>query len=184
MPASQPTPLFNLAPRWWLTAVCLLLLPVPAPPAAAEHSEAQLKAGFLYNFVKHTAWPTPNHQRVLCIAPGSLPAEAVSGIDGLPLPEARLVIRRIGKPDGILECDILFLGRAQRSTIDAWLGPLSNRAVLTISDLSATERSGAMIQMFTEGRRIRYALDLAPVSRAGLTLSPRLLNLADTLYSE
>jgi hypothetical protein len=152
---------------------------------AFDRSESHLKAGFLYNFVKYTEWPAAVSKRIVCVAPGALAYEALSGLDGLPLPNnSSLVTRLVGAPSDAKDCDILFLGRAQRGVFDAWLNAVSNRAVLTVSDMGSAERFGAMIQLFTEGRRIRYALDLAPTRRAGLTLNPRLRNLADTLYNE
>jgi hypothetical protein len=162
----------------------LALVLSAATAHAQERGEAQIKAGFVYSFAKHTEWPSSARERILCAAPQTLTEHALAGINGLPLHEATLAIRNITTPADTEGCHVLLLGRQQRAQLDAWLRAVESRAILTIGDLVGIERPRTVINLFTEGRRVRYDLNLAVARAAGLKLNPRLINLADNVIDE
>jgi hypothetical protein len=170
--------------RAWLACCLIALVLGSAPVLAQERGEAQIKAGFIYSFAKHTEWPNAARERVLCAAPGTLTEHALAGIAGLPLHEATLSLRHIVTPADTEGCHLLLLGRQQRAQLDAWLRVVETRAVLTVGDLVGVERPRTVINLFTEGRRVRYDLNLAVARAAGLKLNPRLINLADNVIEE
>jgi hypothetical protein len=151
---------------------------------AMDRSEALIKAGFLYNFAKYTEWPSPAPERLLCIAPGAMPADALDGIDQLPLPGSVLSVRHIRAVEEADACHILLLGRGQRADQAAWLNRVAERPTLSIADFTALNRPRAVIHLYMEGRRVRYDIHLGLARLAGLKFNPRLTNLAETLHNE
>ncbi len=149
-----------------------------------DRGEPRIKAGFLYNFMKHTEWPETARERILCVGARALPDDALAGIDRLPLHDGLLAVRVVQAPEDTHACHALLLGRQQRANLNRWLNAVAMRPVLTIGDLAGIDRPSTMINLFTEGRRVRYDLNLAPARHVGLKFNPRLINLADTVYEE
>jgi hypothetical protein len=152
--------------------------------SALDRAEAQIKAGFLYNFAKHTEWPTPSRERILCIVGQTLPEATAASIDQLPLGSATLRVKAVNRPDDTDTCNILYIGQQNRSLAETWLGSVDQRSVLTISDGDTGSRQRAMINLFIEGRRIRYDLNPGAARQHGLKFNSRLVNLADTVRDE
>lgn len=166
-------------------AACLALTCLSTLTAwAMDPGEAKIKSGFLYNFAKYTEWPGPAAERVACVAPKALSEEALAGIDRLPLQNAILIVRNVSTPDDIDGCHILLIGRAQRPNANQWLSRAARSPILTVADLILPDRPHSIVHLYMEGRRMRYDLHLGLARQAGLKLHTRLINLADTLYSE
>ncbi len=161
-----------------------LMLCVTQDAYPLDRDEGQIKAGFLYNFAKYTEWPTAASERLLCVAAKALPDAAIQGIDQLPLQNSTLRVRTIARPGDAVSCDILFIGRPQHADQHAWLDQVAGRPTLTIADLAGPGRPRAMIRLFTEGRRLRYDLHQGMARQVGMQFAPRLVNLADTLYTD
>lgn len=160
----------------------LLLLLLASPCLAMDLGEARIKAGFLYNFVKHTEWPSADKERVLCTVGQHLPNKVLDELDGLPLNEATLRIRKVDTPDQAETCHILFIGYSDRSAMSRWLNTVQMQPILTVSDIVGAGRPRSMINLFTEGRHLRYDINNSNVRASGLKLNSRLINLADTVY--
>jgi hypothetical protein len=59
---------------------------------------------------------------------------------------------------------------------------LKGRSILTVSDLEGFERDGGMIRFVTQ-TRVRFRINSAAASEANLTISSKLLRLADSVES-
>jgi hypothetical protein len=173
----------------WL--VCLFVLPVIGmqnPPQISTAREYQLKAVFLFNFTQFVEWPPevfaePNTPLVIGIVGedpfGSYLDEIAAGekINNHPL-----VIRRFQTTDDITACHILFVNLKGNVALGEVIGSLKNKSILTVGDSDRFIRSGGMIRFFTENNKIRIRIDPEATKEARLTISPKLLKLAE-IYS-
>jgi len=153
--------------------------------AADAPSEYQLKAVFLFNFSHFVEWPprqfsSPTDPFVIGILGedpfGSRLQEAIRGerIDSHPL-----VVRRYRNAGELGSCQILFIDRSLAPSLGEILHELNQRATLTVSELDAAAEQGVMIQFVTENNRIRLRINADAARAAGLSISSKLLHLAD-----
>jgi hypothetical protein len=145
--------------------------------------EYEVKAAFLYSFVKFVQWPRNAlsgrdsiEVAVLGRDPfGTRLDETLAGktADGRPFRVKRVRTAREAE-----NADILFLTSRMEESPQAVLAALAGRPILTISDTPELDNAGAVILMVVEDRRVRFDVDLAAATRNGLTLSSHLLRLA------
>ena len=79
----------------------------------------------------------------------------------------------------IKTCHILFISRATGARLDEVLANLRNRPILTVSDDTGFAERGGMIRFVTDQNRIRLQINLDAAQAASLTVSSKLLRVAD-----
>ncbi len=177
------------ARRVRLGMACVLLAATfVAPPTSAADTEPDivaLKAAFLYNFAKFAEWPNlpPGAPLVLCIVGDDAIAAALVGtIHGQNIGGHSVEVSRPSVIAAWTGCHLLFIahGAAPRA---AGLVGIKTQPILTVSDVKDFSQAGGMIELFVEGGRIRFAINVDAVDRAGLRISSRLLGLAKIIKS-
>jgi hypothetical protein len=161
--------------------MCLLLSAAPAQTASREY---QIKAVFLFNFTQFVEWPAatfPDPQAPLVIGVlgedpfGSLLETAIRNEKAGEHP---LEIRRFDNA-AQADCHILFISRSESAQLEAVLGALAGKPILTVSDADQAARRGVMIRFINENNRIRLRINLDSAKHAGLTISSKLLRSAE-----
>jgi len=166
-----------------ITALASALLLVQSPRA----SEYQLKAVFLFNFVQFVDWPAAaaaDSQLPLVIGIlGDDPFGAFldETVRGERLGARPIQVRRYRQVTDIGECNILFISRSERERVPEIVSGLKNRPVLTVSDADAFANRGGMIQFIKDKNRIRLRINLEAAQAAHLTISSKLLRVADVV---
>jgi hypothetical protein len=79
-------------------------------------------------------------------------------------------------------CDIAFIGIAEKKRMDEVLEAFAGTGVLSISDLDQFARHGGMIELTRKADKIRFAVNIDAVTRNGLRISSKLLQLAEVLH--
>jgi hypothetical protein len=158
------------------TFVALLALTLTlASPAAAQTSQEDVKATFVYRFVSFVSWPpsaAANTVR-LCVV-GSAPfartlRRVASGqrADGRPFD-----VRAAAGGDDLRACHAVYvIGERTEATLRA----ARQLPVLTITDSGADR---GMIHFVVVDDRVRFHIDDASAAESGLGIDPRLLDLA------
>jgi hypothetical protein len=156
---------------------------VSAPSAAEEFAgrrEAQLKSGYLLNFMKFVDWPAsvPANLLTVCFLGGQDVRDALAtGIENKLVGERHLTVRSLSNSEAPAGCDVLYL---EAATIPNGM-PASapgEAPILTVSDAKDFARSGGMIELFTDANHLRFNINVASAQKAGLRISSSLLQLA------
>jgi hypothetical protein len=164
-----------------LTAFVSTLLLVQAPSAP----EYQVKALFLFNFVQFVEWPAPaagvERGPLLIGVLGDDPFGAVldQTVRDERVGSRPIQVRRYRDVSEVGACDILFISRSENDRVPEILSALKGRAVLTVSDGDVFARRGGMIQFFNDRNRIRLRVNLEAAQTAHLTISSKLLRVAE-----
>jgi hypothetical protein len=164
-------------------------LPLVNLAVCADYSptEFQVKAAYLFNFLKFVEWPAD--------APADLPANWVIGIvgdspvggelqrlaEGKSVEGRGLLVKKFRATDDLRGCNILFVSASEEKHLLTILNALQGTAVLTVADLDHFIERGGMIQFVTEGPRVRMDIDVGATSRARLKVSSKLLALAQAV---
>jgi hypothetical protein len=150
--------------------------------AVAAPNEYEVKAAFLYNFAKFTAWPSPpgpaEDTFTICILGDDPFGPALDLLKGKPVDGRPVEVRRLTKPGEIGRCRIVFVGPPHAREIGSLAEKLRDQPVLTVGDGSGFVRSGGMIGFVLSDGRVRFEIGPDRISPTGLTVSSQLLKLA------
>jgi len=146
-----------------------------AEPSGAVDRVDQLRAGYLLNFIKFVEWPAAAEPqgRVLCFVGGVGIREAIAGAQSRQRSGASITTRVLSKGESAAGCQLLYVEAEVGSAPDT-----SGQPVLTVSDAPDFARHGGMVELFSEGNRLRFNINLEVARRAGLRISSSLLQLA------
>jgi len=181
-PASLRSPAIHLL-LTLLVFGCVLLRAVPAA-AANGSTDAQVKAGFVYNFAKFTEWPasafaSPQAPIRLCLSGvDETQAKAFAGIAGRRVQGREVQIKRNPASAEIGECNILYVGDEEPKRAQAALQAARNANVLTVSDSDGFADSGGVIGLVYADKRIQFEVNLGAAQRAGLKIASQVLKIA------
>jgi hypothetical protein len=152
--------------------------------------EYQIKAAFLANFVKFVDWPPAT------LGPaGSTFVVGIVGDDpfGETLRQAiyqqtedghPLAVRHLRWNDPLDGCRVLFIAASEVSHVSEILAAATGAGVLTVADFDSFARRGGMIELRTIKHRVRFDVNAAVASAAGLRISSKLLTLAVHVYTQ
>ena len=154
---------------------------------AVRASEYQVKAVFLFNFAQFVDWPAeafpaPDTPLVICVL-GDDPFGAAldQTVRNERLGARPFQVQRYRSVDEIKTCHILFISRSEGARPEAILAGLKRRPILTVSDADGFAQRGGMIRFVTDRNRIRLQLNLGATDAAHLTISSKLLRVADVI---
>jgi hypothetical protein len=80
-------------------------------------------------------------------------------------------------------CHLLFVADRETRQFTAAKGGIKGQPVLTVSDGKGFAHAGGVIELFIEGGRMRFAINLDAMEQTGVHLSSRLLGLAKVVRS-
>jgi hypothetical protein len=150
--------------------------------------EQKIKAGLVYNFLKYTTWPESSlsddkkNLRV-CLYGGDPFDGYLYPIEGRTAQKHIITIQQVDKISAAQNCHLVFIHRAENASLPQILSALSNRAILTISDITNFTELGGMVEFTTqEDHRIHLYVNKKSIEKAGLTVQERLLKLTELVH--
>ncbi len=173
----------RLGPFLALLVVAHLVITPQMQPQDSP-SEYQVKAAYLFNFLKFVEWPEEAFPDPL--APIMI---GIAGDDpfGSALPQVvvgktvqgrDLVIRKYRAGEDLRSSHILFISASEKKKVPQIVASLRGSSVLTVADFNEFLGDGGMIQLYSENNRIRFAINMDATGRAKLKISSKLLSLA------
>lgn len=156
-----------------------------SPRAAALSSRAaehEVKATFLFNFIKFTAWPAdvlPTGAPLdICVFGDSPVATPLEGFRGQVVDGHALVIRRVVDPSDLQSCHLVFIGAAESHRAAMALDAIKQRPALTVGEHADFLPRGGMISFVAEDHRLRFDINQTAAQRVNVKISAHLLRLA------
>ena len=163
-------------------ACAWLLLCSPVTAQAADRlTEDEVKASYLYNFVKYVDWPAPRKDTstlTICIVGRSPLNELIESLAGKTVRGRRLVVRQYVRPEELRECDIVFVNASARMTVAQLVAACGTHPVLTVGDGKGFAAGGGIIGFGRVGDKIRFEINNQTALRVRLHISSHLLRLA------
>ena len=165
-----------------MLAVALAGAPIGAEQRSAT-AEDNIKATFLFNFTKFVEWPAPDRTqpfRICTIEPGfgTTVERTIAGETTGGRPIEHVTPRT---PEAARDCHILFVGQLEGERIERWLAATRGAPVLIVGESRAAWDRGAHINFVVDDNRVKFDVNPAAASRAGLTVSSKLLRVARTI---
>ncbi|MDQ3069462.1 MAG: YfiR family protein [Acidobacteriota bacterium] len=173
-----------------LVAALVLLIAAasrPAPAAAQDQLELEIRAVFLYNFARFVEFPASSFADAwspigICVVGadpfGETLDRAIAGetINGRPL---RAI--RIGAGQSWRACHIVYISRSEHGRLPATLDTYRTRPVVSVGEHDDFLAHGGIIRFRRDDKRLRFDVNLRAAERSGLRINSRLLSVAATV---
>ena len=148
---------------------------------ATAQREAQLKAAYVFNFIKFVNWDSGALTNTLdiCFDGADDVREALAEATADKTVGTRKVAVHAVGPDSRQRCSVLFVASA-RPMATRW----TSESALTIGDAPGFTQKGGIIRLYTESNRLRFIVNVGNARRAGVQISSNLLKLATQIEQE
>ena len=157
--------------------------------AQSAMSESQVKAMFVYNFLKFVEWPVDSSvgakdQFVVIIIGEGATADATEHfLEAKMIGERPLVVRRIRWDQSVAGARAAFVLERDTKRLHRVLGAAAAAGVLTIGEGESFTTQGGVIGLLVEDRKVRFDVDTTAAQVARLRVSSKLLALTHAVRS-
>ena len=157
--------------------------------AQGASNEAEVKAAFVYNFLKFVDWPAhalpkPDQPFSIAIVGEGSVADAVENLlQGKKISVYPLAVVRVKAGEPLSDVHAVFVTGADPEKARRTLATRGSAAVLTIGDDDQFAARGGIIGLYVEDRRVRFEVNTDAADARGLRVSSRLLALARLVRS-
>ncbi len=174
---------------------------------SAQYKEYEIKAAFIYNFLKFVDWPEKkmavSDDKIIIGIIGEDPFGAAANVFKDKLVEKRsLVVKRFesltqlkemdekGKLDldkkieELRTCHLLFICPSEQKQLREIIKLVDKHNVLTVGDSTDFLEAGGIINFFIHENKIRFNINLTATEKAGLKIRSQLLRLAKEVIKE
>jgi YfiR/HmsC-like len=171
----------------WLLLFCLGLNVACGQTVSREYP---LKAVFLLNFAQFTDWPTnafdtPDSPFVIGVL-GDDPFGAVldDAVRDEMVNGRKFIVERCHRVEDSKTCHILFISQSETRRLDKIVAELKERPILTVSDIDGSAYRGVCVRFITENNKIRLRINTDSLEEANLTMSSKLLRVAEIITAQ
>jgi hypothetical protein len=178
---------------WILRAILFVsvLAIIPACLTAANTSavdrtltEDEVKAAYVYYFAKFVDWPTatfPSPNAPITI--GIVGDEEFGNLLGKivkdkTIQEHPIQVRLLKWPVDLRSFQMVFVGSSEQKLFHPISESLKDRPVLTITESEDSSQTKGIMNLFVEGGKVQFEVNIAEAEKARLRISSKLLRLA------
>jgi len=173
-----------------IVAVACIVGACPVHAQKPAYDEREVKATYLVRFPEFVEWPAeafsdPRSLFVIGVL-GDDPFGSVLNelVKGEVVRDHRVVVERFRRVEEIKTCHILFVSASETETYRQIFARLQGRSILTVGETAGFATRGGIVELLTEQNRIRRRVNVGAAKAAGLTISSRLLKLAEIVVAE
>jgi hypothetical protein len=187
--STLPARLTSPAVRRSLRGILVLIASLCVMAAADQpDTEAELKAGFLYNFMKFVEWPAdalptgrPLHA---CVIGSPNVADALArGVTGRLANGRSVTVSTLAPEDALRSCHLLYVEGLDEGEARRIVAKAAGLPAFTVSDFERFAARGGVANFFVAKDRLRFAINPDAARRARLQISSRMLAIA-TIVTE
>ena len=173
----------------------------------ATEREYQIKAAFIYNFIKFVDWPkeevAESNEPVIIGIIGKDPfGDAFAPVKDKEDKGRKVLIKRFkpieelkksGEKDKSLlereieslrKCHLLFICSSEEKSINEIINSVKDHSVLTIGDMQGFLESGGIINFIIEEKKVGFEINVDAAKGAKLKIRSQLLRLAKRIVEE
>jgi hypothetical protein len=149
-----------------------------------EASESQVKAAYLYNFVKFIEWPLAdvpqgaNPIRLCVLEDKGFEQTLRQVVNGKLIGLHPVTVTQLNAAGQARGCQILFIALSHRKDASHALEELRDTSVVTVGEMDGFIKAGGIINFVLDDDHVRFQVNEKAAARAGLRVSSRLLSVA------
>lgn len=141
-----------------------------------------LLAAYIYNFTQFTTWPANavGDEFKVCIVGKSPFGASLDPMKSRTVQGKKIAVHHFGGGEGeIAACNIVFVSPSASGDAKSIVARLKAAPVLTMSESGGFSDAGGMVEFTPADGKIGIAISLPAVRAAGLSISSKLLSLAN-----
>ena len=167
----------------WLRAAAAAALLAFAPAAAAQVSEAAVKAAFLFKFLGYVEWSpavfaqADSPMVIATMGSDDVTQELERIVQGRVVQGRRVVVRKLAEGDKFAGVHMLFIGRGEPATRGI-LRQARDQGVLTVTETERGLEMGAAINLVVADEKVGFEVSLDAAEKSGFRISSRMLAVA------
>jgi len=151
---------------------------------SAQTVETRVKVAYLYNFTRFVEWPphapsAKNNKVNICLLGDDPFGSALDSISGKSVGSGKLVVRRHQSVEDLSGCHVVYISSSEKSDLGDILNKLRKRPILSVGETKNFNKLGGVIRFTLVKKKVHFNIDLDAAKRARLTISSKLLNLAN-----
>ena len=166
----------------------LFILAAVACSSAARSQEASVTSqypiisAYIYNFTQFTTWPDKaiKDEFSVCVLGRDPFGASLAPLKSRSVNQKNIAIRYQRRGDGLTGCNILFIAESESDHVDEIVKSLGDAPVLTMSNIDGFTDAGGMVEFQRNDQKIGIKIGLTSVQNSGITISSKLLRIADT----
>lgn len=176
----------RLLHAFWRAFVASLLMPLSV--AAGEEPEVskeyQVKAAYLFNFVKYVEWPADRFANaespivVGVLGRNPFATEFDRIVENRTVNGRAVRLRELRTPDEAGQVHLLFVPAGEEMLFGDVAGSLQSVAVVTVGESDRFTTLAGMITFTRAADKVRFSINLATADHARIKISAQLLKLA------
>jgi hypothetical protein len=167
-------------------ALCLTAAFSLAPGVRAQSAsqrEYEIKAAYLYNFIKYVDWPSYGDTITIGVLGGNPFGTALTPLNGKIVKGRRLLVRELDSVRDAQKCQIIFVSSSEKQRLQEIFESLRSARVLTVGETQGFADGGGIINFIEENNKVRFEINADAARRTGLNISSELLKLARLVKS-
>jgi hypothetical protein len=145
--------------------------------------EYEIKAAYLYNFIKYVDWPSYGDTITIGVLGGNPFGTALAPLNGKMVKGRRLLIKELDSLHDAQTCQIIFVSSSEKQRLQEIFENLKFARVLTVGETQGFADGGGMINFVEENNKVRFEINADAARRTGLNISSELLKLAKLVKS-
>jgi hypothetical protein len=155
-------------------------------PAESEHtvSEYEVKAAYVYNFAKFVEWPAAHFSSpkapitIGVIGDEEFAALLEKAVKNKLVQEHAFQVRHLKWPADLGACNLVYVPFNEQKRFRQITEGLQDRPVLTITEVEEKSQARGILNLFIEGGKVQFEVNIAGADKAKLRISSKLLRLA------
>lgn len=170
---------------------------------SSQYKEYEVKAAFIYNFLKFVDWPEEkmtNNKQIIIGVIGENPFGSAADVfknkkvedrdvtlkyfEGLEQIKKMPEKDRIANEESLKNCHLLFICPSEQRQVREIIEIVGKNGVLTVGDSDGFTKSGGVIGFLMEDNKIRFNINLTAAEKSGLKIRSQLLRLAKKVYKD
>ena len=183
----------------WLPLVSFLQ-PVMGDDVTSQ--EYQIKAAFLFNFLKFVEWPKsktkdPNEPIIIGIIGENVFKDDFDSIKNKSIEGKKVIVKQykgLSEQDNpskehpqikaIRESHLLFISPSEKIFTPNILGSVKEYGVLTVADYKGFLEAGGIINLIMAEKKVQFEINMIAAKQAGITIRSQLLRLAKKVIKQ
>lgn len=159
-----------------VASVSLCAWNVSVAEESSEQRESQIVAAYLYHFIKFTEWPTVSPVFHYCVYEDASFAELLRKTYGdKTIGKASIDFKNINAQSILDDCQLIYFPQDAPTN---FLEKISKHPILSIGMQIDFTELGGIIYLFQEDQKLRFYINNATATQAGLKISSQLLQLS------
>ena len=163
--------------------LCMFVILWSGAGALQAAPEYRIKAALLYNLARMVEWPNETIQSAkepfpICFIGEEPFGDALDALREKDVRNRPLAFHKDIAPGQAESCAILFISPSEDGRLEEILQQTATLPVLTVGDVAGFAERGVIVNMQRDEKKVKLEINMKAAERAGLTISPTLLELA------